>query len=403
MKTLLTSRGQRLDIWLTLEWAGLARDHPQVTRLLGWVDQRVVMVFTVLGAVMGGVVQQLSPSADGAAFLAQSGKLFSSEALNVFDDPFYQVGPVYLVLVAASRLCSEALSFSGLLTAGALESAVCIWLLLHATGKLARVDGRNPRAAQRIVGGTAVLMGPLASLSLHGHLDEFLVTSLLVYAVSRVAMERFVSAGLVVGLAAGTKLWGILAIALLLAGRRRVLAVACASTTLALLYLPFQIGGQIRTFEYVWSLAAGAPLSLVWPVGEAFPWSIRLVQGTLAVAIAWAISARRDDPLLALAAILVVKLLLDPNPFSYYGVALLLVGLVWATRTTVAAQGVAAVVGYVALGSLLPDVLRLFPSVYAWLETGFLAVTLLWLVAQARRTRVPERSSRGIAVPGPVG
>jgi hypothetical protein len=102
-----------------------------------------------------------------------------------------------------------------------------------------------------------------------------------------------------------------------------VRAAAGAVAVAAVVYLPFVLAGDFRMAEYRWTVADGTPVSLLLR-GE-FPWSLRLVQALLAVAVGAAIvlAGRRSvgGGVAAAGAIVCVRLLLDPERHGWYWIA----------------------------------------------------------------------------------
>ena len=339
------------------------------------LSQHGPALVVLLAALLGGILQQLSPSADAEAFLGAAHRLLSPDWANAFSDPFIQISPLHLGLVSAGVVISSLSGLPEYLVSGAVQAGLVAGLAVLAARSTLPPSPSTLRRAVLIL--IVVLGGPLASAALIGHDEELIVALLLITASGQ---RRTGWAPVLVGLAAGVKLWGLLGVPLLFVGvsaLRGARRSSLAAGVVVLSYLPFALWGHIGSFDFVWRVAEGAPMSALVPVGDGFDWPWRLAQGTCAVAVGLLLARRGGSALDVLVAICCVRLLLDPNPFSYYGIALVLSlqHRALAVGRSKLAQVVAT--SAVPIGVLLPDVLRHAPLLYGVVEVFVLLMVLL--------------------------
>ena len=229
--------------------------------------------------------------------------------LDVYADPSLQVGPLWL---AAIRLAGPALPWLVVAGGSALVAAT-LWRL---------ADGARHRTWLAAGGTTLVLALGLPSFAFtSGHAAQLLVPLLWLNAYLDARQGRGARAALLVGASAGLETWGLLGVALLLPLRAR--AAAGAVAVAGALYLPFVLAGDFRMGDYRWTVADGTPVSLL--VQGEFPWSLRVAQGALALAVGAAVvlAGRRSvaGGVAAAGAVVAVRLLLDPERHGWYWIA----------------------------------------------------------------------------------
>jgi hypothetical protein len=270
--------------------------------------------------------------ADLPYFAHAARTLFSSRWADTFADPSLQVGPLLLLLVGAG----DRIGGLGFL-AYAFEIGVAA-LVVFTVGRL--LQGRPHRAAAQAVAGlAAVAVGITAGVYSFGHPAQAIVPLLWVLAALKAREGKTVRGGVLLGLAAGLEVWGVLgAPVLLLAPKpRRVLAglAAQVGATMAL-FLPFVLVGDFRMLDYRWKVESWTLVRFLVPAGSDFPWGLRLLQGAvaLAVGVAVAYALRRSQravwavPL----GIVAVRVLLDPTLYSWYWLGLETLALVAAVE-----------------------------------------------------------------------
>lgn len=275
--------------------------------------------------------------------------------------------------------------------------------------------GEGP-AVQWLVAGLAIF-NPLTFRALHwGHPEEVLGGALCVGAVLAALRDRELAAAILLGLALATKQWALLAVlpVLLAASSRHVTILLVAGAIAAAFTLP----GVIATPEAFQSVSQNAafqegsggiatPYNVFWPSGSREPtpegdryfvpvWVATISHPLIvliAVPLAFALwrrpERRRDDALLLLALLFLLRCVLDTWNIDYYAVPFVLALLGWeATRR----PGVPALtLGAVILlslsfwgehvrfyGQTLDDAPWLFATYMLWALplTAYLAVTL---------------------------
>jgi hypothetical protein len=195
-----------------------------------------------------------------------------------------------------------------------------------------------------------------------GHPEELLAAVLAIGAVLAACGRRDVAAGLLLGLAIGTKLWAVLAIGpvLLALPDRRLRTLALAGGAAAAVFAPIVLAGQPTTvitgaghtgtiftpWQVFWALGhLGEPVigtdGLVKPGYRTPPgWLAPLTHPAIALSVIpasllWlrrrgqATLAEPEQVLLLLAVLLLGRCVLDPWNSVYYGLPFLLALLAW--------------------------------------------------------------------------
>jgi hypothetical protein len=205
----------------------------------------------------------------------------------------------------------------------------------------------------------AVIVGaPVVLRTLRdGHPEDVLAAVLAVTAVLAAARGRAIPAGLALGLAVMAKPWAVLAVlpVVLAAPRGRVLLLAAAGAAAAAVYLPILLLAEHRSGADLNAVVTTGrlfhPQQLFWPLREAQTlgggvtaytapaWAARIshpaiVLAGVALTAIWglrrrATGAEPEDALLALAACLMLRCLLDPWNLAYYAVPPMLALVAW--------------------------------------------------------------------------
>jgi hypothetical protein len=186
-----------------------------------------------------------------------------------------------------------------------------------------------------------------------GHPEEILTAVLGVAAVIAAQRQRPLWAGLMLGLAIGTKPWAVLAalpvFTVLEHGRWRAFAVTASVSALALIAAMVDpsaflarargIGGMhlVNPYSLWWQLGSNVPGSLLparmLPPGLTRTSGLVLATGALSAAvIAYGLARdklRPAHPLALLAALWLMRALADPHPNDYYYVPFLVAVAVW--------------------------------------------------------------------------
>ncbi len=364
-----------------------------------------VAVLVPLAFVASAVFAVVIGASDAALFLRAGTGMVGPGFWDVFADPVLQIGPLYLLLVGVLARAAEAVGLPVLATVAGTQSALVAWLGIWAAGRLAVVGGHRALPAQWAVGGSLVLGALLIDGTANGHPEEIAIGLLLAVAAGRALRGRGASAGALVGLAVGVKLWGVLGGGVLLHGRRaRSILVRglVAGAVVVACYLPFFVWGDVRTFEFSWGSAVDA--SLVGRVSDALglgDWGLRAVQGA-AAGLAGALVAlrRHGSPVAAVVAVVAVRLLLDPLRLTYYTGPLVAVLLVWAW-TAATRPALLPRVALLALAPLAVVAPYALPGeVHTAFASVFFVTVPLAVVWQERRRR-PEAvgAASGVSTP----
>jgi hypothetical protein len=257
-------------------------------------------------------------SGDAEFFRHAGGTLVSGDWLRTYADPAVQAGPLELLPFGLAPLAVLAV----------VLQVVGTWALVATVARLLR--GRGLPAPWVIVGvGLAALVFDLPhSAVASGHPAQLFVPLLWLLAGLDVRDGRLRRAAVLVAISAGFETWGVLGVAVfaLVPHVRPAIVAACGALAGgALLYLPFVLGGSFSMLDYAWTVNGGTLASLVLGPGAAFPWSLRVLQAALALAagVGVAVALRRTTHALAasLAALVAVRLVLDPVSYSWYWVA----------------------------------------------------------------------------------
>jgi hypothetical protein len=256
--------------------------------------------------------------ADLPYFLDASRTLFSAAWANTFADPSLQVGPLLLFLLGIGDWLGG-LSF----LAYGIEIGLAA-LLVFVVGRV--LEGRaHKAAAQTVVGLGAVVLGLTADAYSYGHPAQVVVPLLWLLAALDARSGRTLRAGVLLGLSGGLEVWGVLGapVLLLVPPRRKALGgVAVQAAVTAALYFPFLLAGDFRMFEHTWKVEGWAPVRIFLAPGSDFPWSLRVVQGavallagvTIALTLRGAFRAVWAIPL----AVVTARLVFDPTLYSWY-------------------------------------------------------------------------------------
>ncbi|HEX6457648.1 MAG TPA: glycosyltransferase 87 family protein [Thermoleophilaceae bacterium] len=231
-------------------------------------------------------------------------------------------------------------------------------LAVYLFGRLREL--RRPALACVLLPGL-VALNPLTNVALrYGHPEELLAAALCVGALLAAARGRSLTAGLLLGAAVATKQWALLAVlpALAGAGRQRWRMALAATATAAALIVPMAAGDIHRFFHTnhgagvitgsamptnIWfGFGTDVPVMILPNGATTPPRALPALIGTIAhplilmagfaLALAWwrlRRGAPREDALLLLALILLVRCLLDPITNGYYHLPFLMALAAW--------------------------------------------------------------------------
>lgn len=338
----------------------------------------------------------------GAFQLTHAGPQFTGSALHLYvDNPSLQIGPPPFVGLAVLQ---HYLGTTNATLVAAVAMALCGVLVVALLEALARaVRGSHPALPLlSLLGGTVVVALWADSAALWRHLDDVMALTAVTAALLLCARggRWWVVAGLL-GLAAATKPWAIVAAPVLL-GLPRVRRAAAVLVLLAVAgawWAPFVVAAPH-------TLSALGSFHLI-PDPGSFPWLIGLhddvsrwlrpVQFGLGIVLGLLVARRRTY--LAVPAVgLAVRIASDPYVWSYYGLGPLLVALgadlllarrplpLWTFATATALF-------------LVPAVSAAGPAAVARLGWCVAIGALAWSVRTRQvATLAPEEQPRGVAV-----
>jgi hypothetical protein len=330
------------------------------------VKQKVLLVFAaaIPAAVFASTLSQTADYGVGTASgdspaLTIAALLQGHFAAAASVQPFMGLTSILLRLPAVE--VGSALG-GGLPLEYQLGAFICGWVVAVVAFFAARRMLR-PGASRLIVGVTALLMAisPLAlGTQLDGHPEELLGGALCVAAVLAAIDDRSVAAGVLLGLAFGTKEWALIAaFPAFLACRHhrwRLLVIAALVGAPLVLTLPLADPGAFaRAAHTIGAARSVYPRSWWWPLSLRHTVSIGTPPVTFIVAnlpfhltrtgVSWlpvaaalplswcAVRFRRGvervDPFALLALLLLLRCTLDPEFVSYYLVPAVMALLAW--------------------------------------------------------------------------
>jgi hypothetical protein len=200
----------------------------------------------------------------------------------------------------------------GVLTVAAVERAAC----------------RAASQTARVAVGAVLVVTAWTSLTQFHHLDDALALSASACGLWCLRARHDVLAGLLLGLAAASKPWAVVALPLVLAaaspaGRLRAGAAAVVAATV--IWVPFVLADP-RTFalaEVGLPVDAGSALNALHAGGLAgFPERLRVLQFAAGGLVTAGLVLRGAWPLALLTAF-AARLLLEPSTYRYYDVGLI--------------------------------------------------------------------------------
>ncbi|WP_199424058.1 glycosyltransferase 87 family protein [Actinotalea solisilvae] len=322
--------------WLERELAALGARRPGLAAALRWLWAHPSAVLLTLAMVVPGALGAAIPDGDAGWFRRAGTSMLGDGVWDVFADPGLQIGPVYLLALGVLVTVVQALHLPLLFTVAGLQCVGLTALAQWTARRWARATGCTPRqgrAAEWAVALPLVLGGPLAESVGNGHPEEILLGLLLANAALLARRRGSLGVALLVGLATGVKLWGVLGAPMILMSRSWRDTVLRGTTVVllaALAYGPFFLLGEVNTFEFRWGINATSTLGLIGSAWIGSDWVLRVIQGVGVGLAGAAASLRRGGTgLVAVVVVISVRLLLDPLRLSYYSGPLLTVALIW--------------------------------------------------------------------------
>jgi hypothetical protein len=299
----------------------------------------LVMLAVIAGAALTGWMDGATPPSDAGLYAQAGATMLSGAWQHTYANPAVQSGPLELALISGAKH----VGVTQRLFAVALDVVGAIALLLVAASFL----GRRARALA-LFGLAAIALRIVGDMYAGGHPAELFIPLLWLLAAREARGGRTVRAGVLLGLAAGFEVWGILGVAVLVLAprlRRIVPAALLAAALTFAIYLPFALGGDFHMLSYHWTIAGGLDARL-FGLDHRFTWGMRLAEGAVVVCVGGAVAlcSRRlaASVWLAPAAIASCRLVLDPTIYGYYWDTLLILLLIGAVGILVAPRELAA-------------------------------------------------------------
>jgi hypothetical protein len=229
--------------------------------------------------------------------------------------PFLQIGPPPLLVAKAIQVGPR----EGIYVAGVLVQLLGLGYIYFLDRAFGAWRTRIGRAAV-LVGG-AVVTAAWGSVTHYRHLDALTLCSI---AAAAWAMTRArpVTAGLLLGLAAASKPWGVPALALALTfptWRTRTVSLAAAAATVLTFWGPFIVADRetLKLGEVTLQLSPASALSALGVHHLASGQPIRLLQFGAGLVLASVVVLRGAWPLAPLVAF-TARLLIEPSAYPYY-------------------------------------------------------------------------------------
>jgi hypothetical protein len=315
---------------------------------------------------------------DWPPFASGSRALFEHGGLRVFAErPGLLLGPVALVAIRAF------LALGGYWVMVAVGCVAGPMLILVIERTALRVVPDRETALTVLLGG-AVFIASWMDLVLYGHVDDALVLSFAAVAMWSCAARRPALAGVMLGLAFGSKQWAVVLLPLVLAfeGRARFKAAGWALGIAVAVWAPFLLA-DLHTVNSARNLvAADSTLKLLGFSGLS-PWWWRAVQLSAAfAAAAWVVNRGWWWAMLLVAT--GVRIALDPATWDYYAAGLVLGAFAFeliGSKRLVPWWTLGAFL-FVAETTLLSD----SATGRAWVRLLFVATAVVWVGCMRART-----------------
>lgn len=367
-----------------------------VERLVRW---RYLIMAGLAVLMFVSVMAQLQGTSDWSYFVLGADVLFGSPpptfdpvpqytpegqgGLHLYaEHSFIQIGPPSLLLAQLLQIGPK----DGMYVAAALVQflgLVCVWLVERAALRL----GDHVRIVT-LLGGSMVTV-VWGSLSYYTHLDDAIAITCVAAALLALQNGRWDGVGLLLGLGAASKPWGIVVIALVLAAptwRSRIRSAVFAGSVVGAFWAPFVIADldtlTVNTFNLPTS--ARSPLAAVGLAGTHLGEWIRPVQFLVATTVTLLPAAARQWALIPLLGF-ATRLLFDPAAYQYY-VAGLVVGA-FVADIAVVRRRIPLLTTTVTLSFLMVPFLDAAPAVASLRASTYVIVILATLVIIARDRR----------------
>lgn len=314
------------------EWEAFAARRPAVVRRLRWLSTHPGVVLLPWAGLMAGLLGADNPGGDAQWFRDAGLSMFGPDVFDVFSTPGLQMGPLYLLFVGMLAAAVRVVGLPVLFTVAAVQSMGIAWFALFTARRWAAELGADLRRAQWGVVAPMVFGGLLAESIGSGHPEEVFLGLLFANAALFAQQGKLARPGVLIGLATGIKLWGLLGAPILLIGRRPRVVVVGALSIVAIAvacYAPFFLLGEVNTFDFTWGTTR-TPVSFVTAAWGWSDWALRLVQGAAVALVGCLVAWRRSGTaLVVVLMIIATRLVLDPLFLTYYPGPFIVVALLW--------------------------------------------------------------------------
>lgn len=297
-----------------------------------WATAHPYLVLTLVAAVLWryGVASAGGAGADWDTIVRASNAFTGHTGLHLYgQNPRLTFGPLALLVVVPLRYLGP---YEGWQVTSAILFAAgigCLWLLESAAGHAGAPSRKRTRAGL-VLGGTLVLVAWIGPASVWGHSDDVFALLAVASAVWATAQDRWLLAGVMIGVGAAFKPWAIFAVALAVHGdARRWRGPAVAVVVAVVPWLPFEIADP-ATWDVTrvpLRVHAESGLRLLGVAVDAAPTWTHSLQLVVAVLAGVVVVLRRRWALVPLV-VFIARVELDPAGYSYYGTGVILGALV---------------------------------------------------------------------------
>jgi hypothetical protein len=269
------------------------------------------------------------PSSDGGYFASAGRDLLSTHGLHVYASSGLQAGPLQLALFGVLSHLTSWLHLPFDSTYAVISTLASTAVIVGGVRLLRRRVGlAESPAAELVIGVLAIAWLVATEAYTSGHPAELIVPALWIAAAALAYEGKAGWAGTLVGVGAGFETWALLGLPVLLLAadwRRRLLGLGMAVVTAVLLYVPFLLAGPFRMGDLQWGIARHSLIHAIDPTLANFPWSARLAQAVIVVAlgtVAWAGIRRDAEPIVAVwllpAVLAVAKATTEAAGYDWY-------------------------------------------------------------------------------------
>lgn len=316
-------------------WSTSPVDHEPARFSTPWRDQlqrTLVARYVIIAAIATAAAVVAGGRGDWNVFVDAGRKMLGSEGFGVFvHQRDIQTGPLTLLFARLLAFTPRNGFIAQVAICGALGLA-CVRRIETSQSTHRR---RDPIGTQTttLIGG-AIAMFWWAKLGGYGHLDDAIVLTAAVYAISTPRLRRLDVSAVGLGLAIGAKPWAVIFLPLLwrkCATRRDALkSSAIAAGVAGSVWLPFLIvqPDTIKSMRATVHVAADSVIALFGGNDANLPSWLRVAQLLGAVGVA-ALAMKRQHPGGVIVAAVACRIVTDPGTWSYYSAGIVIGALAW--------------------------------------------------------------------------